>query len=292
MADSVADAVDDSAGDSQVDATGDLQPEVGGDALADAGDAAAPCPTCVGADCPATRPRMSTSRHKDPASRRLQRQGNNGRTPLSRLRLLRFPGWETPTDEKAIQKNGLDLNLVVVNVNGMVDKLPNLIAQGDFPIFGLPTPWALGRPTTAPKMTLIIYDKYGKLFQFLPYAGTVEAWLYRPKRAGTTSKKAWSAAAAVPWLRRWRVLIPLPRLTAPAPFPIGAANAGWPRRSPRSSPSQLRCCTSRLADPQPCRCSPWSAVCSASASVGIGESLAELARTLGSGSWRTLEGTG
>lgn len=95
------------------------------------------------------------------------------------------------------KKTGLDLNLVVVNMTGMDTLVPNLIAQGDFPIFQDSA--ALGAWTAhgGSKDDLIVYDKYGKLFQYLPFGGDLDTALSVPE-GWDNVKKAWSGAAAVP----------------------------------------------------------------------------------------------
>lgn len=95
------------------------------------------------------------------------------------------------------KKAGLDLNLVVVNMIGMVDQLPNLIAQGDFPIFQDSDALGAWKAHNGGKDDLIVYDKYGKLFQFMPYGGTLDTSL-SAEEGWNNVKKAWSGAAAVP----------------------------------------------------------------------------------------------
>ncbi len=96
-----------------------------------------------------------------------------------------------------LKKTGLDLNLVVVNMTGMADMIANLISKGDFPIFQDTDLLGAWLAHNGAKDDLIVYDKYGKLFQFLPYSGTLDTSL-GGEEGWNNVKKAWTDAAAVP----------------------------------------------------------------------------------------------
>ena len=96
-----------------------------------------------------------------------------------------------------LQKEGFDLHLVVVNMTGMVDLIASLIALGDYPIFQDTDLLGAWLAHNGAKDDLIVYDKYGKLFQFMPYSGTLDTSL-NGEEGWKNVKKAWTSAAAVP----------------------------------------------------------------------------------------------
>jgi hypothetical protein len=96
-----------------------------------------------------------------------------------------------------LQKKGLAVQLVVLNMTGMQDLVANLIAQGDFPILQDSAELGLWQAHNGSKDDFIVYDKFGKLHQFLPYGGQLDTAL--STEAGWNNVlQVWSAAAAVP----------------------------------------------------------------------------------------------
>lgn len=76
-----------------------------------------------------------------------------------------------------IEKAGLKVNLVVVNLIGTQDSVANLIANGDYPILqdtDAVKAWDLHG---GGKDDMIIYSKTGKLTSFLPYGGAINTAL-------------------------------------------------------------------------------------------------------------------
>ncbi len=72
-----------------------------------------------------------------------------------------------------IEKAGLKVNLVVVNLIGTQDAVANLIANGDYPILQDTDAAKVWDLHGAGKDDMIIYSKTGKLTSYYPYGGAI-----------------------------------------------------------------------------------------------------------------------
>ncbi|MBM4345619.1 MAG: hypothetical protein FJ100_19785 [Deltaproteobacteria bacterium] len=96
-----------------------------------------------------------------------------------------------------IEKAGLKVNLVVVNLIGTQDSCANLIEKGDFPILQDTDAVKAWNLHGGGKDDIIIYSKTGKLTSYYPFGGAIYTALSDPD-AYALIKQKWVDADKAP----------------------------------------------------------------------------------------------
>ncbi|MSQ83767.1 MAG: hypothetical protein EXR77_12925 [Myxococcales bacterium] len=99
--------------------------------------------------------------------------------------------------KEEIEKAGLKVNLVVVNLAGTADSVATLIAKGDFPILQDTDAVDAWGQHAGFKDDMMVYSKSGKLTTYLPYGGAIDTAL-GDAAAFAKVKSTWTQADKAP----------------------------------------------------------------------------------------------